>query len=86
MAPIPVGTSEDLRVGQSCFAIGNPYGYEHTLTTGVFSLTLSLETLRKALSPILNLIVTDSQALVKMMVTYNLQNTNKRNCSYHGMR
>ncbi|XP_062202932.1 protease Do-like 5, chloroplastic isoform X3 [Phragmites australis] len=37
LRPILIGTSRDLRVGQSCFAIGNPYGYEHTLTTGVVS-------------------------------------------------
>ncbi|KAL5977461.1 Protease Do-like 5, chloroplastic [Asimina triloba] len=35
--PALIGTSRDLRVGQSCFAIGNPYGYENTLTTGVVS-------------------------------------------------
>ncbi|GER24609.1 protease degS [Striga asiatica] len=35
--PVTFGTSHDLRVGQSCFAIGNPYGYENTLTTGVIS-------------------------------------------------
>ncbi|GAV89178.1 VQ domain-containing protein/Trypsin_2 domain-containing protein [Cephalotus follicularis] len=35
--PVAVGTSRDLHVGQSCFAIGNPYGYENTLTTGVVS-------------------------------------------------
>ncbi|XP_070030470.1 protease Do-like 5, chloroplastic isoform X2 [Nicotiana sylvestris] len=35
--PISVGTSRGLRVGQSCFAIGNPYGFENTLTTGVVS-------------------------------------------------
>ncbi|XP_075108895.1 protease Do-like 5, chloroplastic [Nicotiana tabacum] len=33
--PISVGASRGLRVGQSCFAIGNPYGFENTLTTGV---------------------------------------------------
>jgi S1-C subfamily serine protease len=33
--PVVLGTSNDLRVGQSCFAIGNPYGYENTLTIGV---------------------------------------------------
>lgn len=37
LKPALIGTSRDLRVGQSCFAIGNPFGYEHTLTTGVVS-------------------------------------------------
>ncbi|KAL2341115.1 hypothetical protein Fmac_009055 [Flemingia macrophylla] len=35
--PVVLGQSNSLRVGQSCFAIGNPYGYENTLTTGVVS-------------------------------------------------
>jgi 2-alkenal reductase len=35
--PIAVGTSADLRVGQSVFAIGNPFGLEQTLTTGIIS-------------------------------------------------
>jgi len=35
LVPIPVGTSHDLRVGQKTFAIGNPYGLDFTLTTGV---------------------------------------------------
>ncbi|XP_074272520.1 protease Do-like 5, chloroplastic [Silene latifolia] len=35
--PAALGTSQQLRVGQTCFAIGNPYGYENTLTTGVVS-------------------------------------------------
>lgn len=34
---IPVGTSSDLQVGQKVFAIGNPFGFDHTLTTGVIS-------------------------------------------------
>lgn len=37
MTPIPVGTSEDLRVGQSVYAIGNPFGLDQTLTTGIVS-------------------------------------------------
>ncbi|KAL1222932.1 Protease Do-like 5 [Cardamine amara subsp. amara] len=37
LKPVVLGTSKDLRVGQSCFAIGNPYGYENTLTIGVVS-------------------------------------------------
>ncbi|XP_050370019.1 protease Do-like 5, chloroplastic isoform X2 [Argentina anserina] len=37
LKPVVLGTSSDLRVGQTCFAIGNPYGYENTLTTGVVS-------------------------------------------------
>src|SRR5205823_4976602 len=35
--PIPVGSSHDLQVGQKVFAIGNPFGLDQTLTTGVIS-------------------------------------------------
>ena len=35
--PLPIGTSHDLQVGQEVFAIGNPFGLDHTLTTGVIS-------------------------------------------------
>jgi S1-C subfamily serine protease len=32
-----IGTSSNLEVGQKVFAIGNPFGYDHTLTTGIIS-------------------------------------------------
>ena len=35
--PLSVGSSGDLRVGQKTFAIGNPFGLDWTLTTGVIS-------------------------------------------------
>ena len=35
--PIPVGSSKDLKVGQSVFAIGNPFGLERTMTAGIIS-------------------------------------------------
>jgi S1-C subfamily serine protease len=36
-APIAIGTSDDLKVGQSVFAIGNPFGLDQSLTTGIIS-------------------------------------------------
>src|SRR5207253_7305796 len=37
LTPIPLGESADLQVGQKVFAIGNPFGLDQSLTTGVVS-------------------------------------------------
>lgn len=37
LEPVAFGTSSDLLVGQRVFAIGNPFGLERTLTTGIIS-------------------------------------------------
>jgi serine protease Do len=34
---IPVGTSSDLMPGETVLAVGNAYGYEHTVTRGIIS-------------------------------------------------
>lgn len=36
-APVPVGSSADLKVGQTAYAIGNPFGLDQSLTTGIIS-------------------------------------------------
>ncbi len=37
LTPIPLGDSKDLFVGEKVLAIGNPFGFDHTLTTGIVS-------------------------------------------------
>jgi S1-C subfamily serine protease len=37
LVPITIGESRDLLVGQKVFAIGNPFGLDHTLTSGIVS-------------------------------------------------
>jgi len=37
LTPLEIGSSADLRVGQNVLAIGNPFGLDFTLTTGIVS-------------------------------------------------
>ncbi|HET9643271.1 MAG TPA: trypsin-like peptidase domain-containing protein [Burkholderiaceae bacterium] len=37
LTPLAIGTSKDLAVGQKVYAIGNPFGLDQTLTTGIVS-------------------------------------------------
>jgi S1-C subfamily serine protease len=59
LRPIPVGTSKDLQVGQSVFAIGNPFGLDQSLTTGVIS-ALGREIESVTRRPIQGVIQTDA--------------------------
>ncbi len=59
LPPIPVGTSSDLQVGQKVFAIGNPFGFDQTLTTGVIS-SLGREIVSATQRPIQGVIQTDA--------------------------
>jgi len=59
LRPLPIGTSNDLRVGQKVFAIGNPFGLDQTLTTGVIS-ALGREIQSVTRVPIRDVIQTDA--------------------------
>eukprot|EP01052_Picozoa_sp_SAG31_P013847 SAG31_NODE_844_length_11549_cov_2.985852_8_plen_356_part_00 len=59
LSPIAVGSSADLLVGQSVVAIGNPFGLDHTLTTGVVS-ALGREVMGVGGRPITGCIQTDA--------------------------
>jgi serine protease Do len=47
---IPIGTSSDLMVGETVIAIGNAYGYEHSVTVGIISAVKRDVTLNKEIS------------------------------------
>jgi len=59
LQPIPIGTSFDLQVGQSVMAIGNPFGLDQTLTTGIIS-ALGREIQSPAQRHIMGVIQTDA--------------------------
>jgi S1-C subfamily serine protease len=59
LRPIPVGTSKDLQVGQSVFAIGYTFGLDQSLTTGVIS-ALGREIESVTRRPIQGVIQTDA--------------------------
>ena len=59
LRPIRVGSSVELQVGQKVFAIGNPFGLDQTLTTGIIS-ALGREIESPARIPVRNVIQTDA--------------------------
>lgn len=59
LKPIPVGRSSNLKVGQSVYAIGNPFGLDQSLTTGVIS-ALGREITSVGGRPIRDVIQTDA--------------------------
>ncbi len=59
LPPLPLGSSETLKVGQSVFAIGNPFGLDQSLTTGVVS-ALGREIQSESGAPIRQVIQTDA--------------------------
>jgi len=59
LKPINIGTSTDLQVGQKVFAIGNPFGLDQTLTTGIVS-ALGREIQSLTGRPIRDVIQTDA--------------------------
>jgi len=59
LRPLLIGSSGDLKVGQNVLAIGNPFGFDQTLTTGIIS-ALGREIDSMAGVPIRDVIQTDA--------------------------
>ncbi len=59
LKPLPVGSSSDLEVGQTCYAIGNPFGQALTFTHGIVS-ALGREIESPTDQPISGVIQTDA--------------------------
>lgn len=59
LRPILIGSSHDLQVGQATFAIGDPFGLDQTLTTGIVS-ALGRTIQSPSGAPIANAIQTDT--------------------------
>lgn len=59
LRPLPLGESHNLKVGQTALAIGNPFGLDQTLTTGVVS-ALGREIKSLTGRPIRDVIQTDA--------------------------
>jgi S1-C subfamily serine protease len=59
LLPLPIGKSANLKVGQKVLAIGNPFGLDQTLTTGVIS-GLGREIKSVTQRPIYDVIQTDA--------------------------
>lgn len=59
LRPVPLGNSQNIRVGQSVYAIGNPFGLDQTLTTGIVS-ALGREIKSVSGVPIRDVIQTDA--------------------------
>ena len=59
LRPIPLGSSKDLEVGQRVYAIGNPFGLDRTLTSGIIG-ALHREMRSVTNRPIRDVIQTDA--------------------------